>query len=159
MHANGFSLVRRVISRRRLRLDRVFDELGTTLADAALAPTRIYVDAVLAILDAYQTKRVVTGMAHVTGGGLAENVARTLGPGCDATIDTTRWQPPPIFGFLQKHGVPRGEMFRVFNMGIGYVFVVRPAFAQGVVRRLDEIEASPVVIGRVKRGSGKVVLR
>jgi phosphoribosylformylglycinamidine cyclo-ligase len=111
------------------------------------------------VLGHYRVKRVVTAMAHITGGGLPENVGRILPDNCNAVIDTRRWKPPPIFPFLQRQGVDRDEMFRVFNMGIGYVLVVRPAFAASISRILHRAGEQPVIIGRVKRGKRQVELR
>ena len=159
IHSNGFSLVRKLIAGRKLRLNRRVEALGESPADAILKPTRIYVHSVLGLLQSYRRRRVVTGMAHITGGGLPENVARVLGARCDAVIETGSWTPPPVFAFLAELGVARDEMYRVFNMGIGYVLIVRPGFAKGVERRLVELDASPVVVGHVKRGTGKVILR
>jgi phosphoribosylformylglycinamidine cyclo-ligase len=134
-------------------------ELGASLADALTQPTRIYVPAVRRLLGNYRVKRVITAMAHVTGGGLPENVSRILPLDCDAVIETERWTAPPIFELLQSLGVARDEMYRVFNMGIGYVFAVRPAFVGGASRVLRRCKEKPIVIGRIKRGSGKVELR
>ncbi len=158
IHSNGYSLVRKVIQRNRLRLDAAYDELGETLGAAVLRPTRIYVQSILRLLAGYRRKRVVTGMAHITGGGLAENLARALPAGCGATLNLKAWAPPPIFPFIESRGVRRSEMFRVFNMGIGYAIIVRPDFVEGVCRRLRKSGEHPVVIGRVKRGKG-VTLR
>jgi len=156
-HSNGYSLIRKLVSRR--NLDRPIPELGESLADALMKPTRIYADAVRQVMTHYKVKRVVTAMAHITGGGLPENVGRILSPKLDAVIKTASWSPPPIFAFLQGQGVDRGEMYRVFNMGIGYVFVVRPTFVNGVLRVLQKAGEQPVVIGRIKRGRGKVILQ
>ena len=159
VHSNGFSLVRRLVSRHRLSLRRRHHELGCSLGEALLRPTRIYVRQVLELLRSYGNRNVVTGMAHITGGGLCENVGRALGPDCDAVIETGSWRPPPVFGFLRRLGVDAGEMLRVFNMGVGYVLLVRPRFATGAQKRLSELGESPVIIGQVKRGRGNVVLR
>ena len=156
-HSNGYTLIRKLVGRR--NLDKHAPELGESLAEALMRPTRIYVDAVRRILGHYRVKRVITAMAHITGGGLPENVGRILPPNCDALVDTQSWTPPPIFSYLQRRGVARQEMFRVFNMGIGYVFAVRPAFANGACRVLRRAGEKPVVIGRVTRGTGKVELR
>jgi phosphoribosylformylglycinamidine cyclo-ligase len=111
------------------------------------------------MLSAYKKKKVVSGMAHITGGGLPGNVCRALGPKVDAVIDTTRWTPNPVFPFLQKHGnVEREEMFKVFNMGIGYTVIVRPTFADAVCTRLAKLGESPTVIGEIVKGSGEVRL-
>ena len=156
-HSNGYTLIRRLVRRR--NLDRPFDDSGESLADALMKPTRIYADAVRRVLRHYRVKRVVTAMAHVTGGGLPENVGRTLPPGCTAVIETKRWQPPAVFAYLQQLGVDRQEMFRVFNMGVGYVFAARPAFANSICRILRRAKQAPTIIGRIKRGDGQVELR
>jgi phosphoribosylformylglycinamidine cyclo-ligase len=159
VHSNGYSLVRKVIASRKLSLKKRYDDLGETLADAVLRPTKIYVKDVIDVLASYRSGRVVCGMAHITGGGLNENVARAIPSNCDAVIDRGSWTPPPIFGFLKSHGVRQNEMMKVFNMGIGYVLIVRPRYVKGVVARLDERGADPVVIGEIKRGTGKVILK
>lgn len=158
-HSNGYSLIRKAISKNRCRLDTFCDELGETPADALLRPTRIYVSAVRAVLKAYRVKRVVTAMAHITGGGLRENVARILPAKCDAVIRKSAWRPQPVFHFVRRLGVTRAEMFKVFNMGIGFVFVVRPFFAEGVMRILRRAGEQPVKLGRVQRGGGRVRIR
>jgi len=156
VHSNGFSLVRKLLAARRVPLSRRLDRLGESVADALLKPTTIYVADVHVLLGGARPNASVTAMAHITGGGLPENVARALGPNCDAIIDTDRWTPPPIFPYLQHLGVDQEEMFRVFNMGIGFVFVVRNRDASGVLRKLETSGAQPVVIGDVTHGSGEV---
>ncbi len=158
VHSNGYSLVRKLVSRKRLSLTGHDSELGESPADALLRPTRIYVRPVLELLRSYGNRYVVTGMAHITGGGLPENVGRALGEKCDAIIETDSWQPLPVFSFLERLGVESDEMFRVFNMGIGYVLIVRPRYATGVQKRLTDLGESPVIIGRVERGHGDVIL-
>ncbi len=159
IHSNGYTLVRKLVARGRCRLDKDYDELGETLGAALLRPPRVYVRAVRAVLRAYPVKRIVTGMAHITGGGLGENVARALPPNCDAVLKKSAWRPQPIFEFLRRLGTTRGEMFRVFNMGIGFVFIVRPYFAEGVMRVLRRAGEQPIKLGRVTRGSGRVRFR
>ena len=159
VHSNGYTLVRKLVAGRRRKLDKVYDELGETLGDALLRPTRIYVNAVRSVLGAYRKKRVITAMAHVTGGGLRENVARVLPSGCDAVIKTSAWQPPPIFDYLRRLGTTRAEMFKVFNMGVGFVLVVRPWFVSGVMRMLKRAGESPFRLGTIKRGGGRVVIQ
>ncbi|MFQ5489730.1 MAG: phosphoribosylformylglycinamidine cyclo-ligase [Phycisphaerae bacterium] len=156
-HSNGYSLIRKLMGRRSLK--RPLPSTGESLADALMKPTRIYVDAVRSVLRRYRVKRVVTAMAHITGGGLPENVGRILPSDCNAVIHTRRWSPPPVFDFLQRQGVSRREMYRVFNMGIGYVLAVRPTFAEGVRKALRRAGEASIVIGRVKRGKGLVELR
>ena len=98
-------------------------------------------------------------MAHITGGGLPGNVNRILSPKIDAKIDTSTWTVPPLFDLLQEAGnVDRDEMYQVFNMGIGYVLVVRPSFATSVVNQLERYGEKPTVIGEIVSGTGQVQL-
>ncbi len=90
---------------------------------------------------------------------MRENVARVLPDGCDAVLLKSSWTPPPVFDFLQRLGTTRGEMFKVFNMGVGYVFFVRPTFAGGVMRVLQRAGEHPFELGRVERGGGRVHIR
>ena len=159
IHSNGYSLVRKLVSKGRCKLDKVYDELGESLGDAILRPTRIYVKTVDAVLRAYPVKRPISAMAHVTGGGLRENIARVIPDNCDAVIKKSAWRPQPIFDFLRKLGTTRAEMMKVFNMGVGYVFVVRPSFANGVLRVLEEAGETPIQLGRVQRGGGRVKIQ
>jgi phosphoribosylformylglycinamidine cyclo-ligase len=110
-------------------------------------------------LKAYAVKRVVTGMAHITGGGLCENLARVLPRRCDAVIRKSSWQPQPIFDFLRRLGTTRSEMFKVFNMGVGFVFIVRSYFADGVLRVLQRAGERPFKLGKIHRGGGRVRYR
>ena len=98
-------------------------------------------------------------MAHITGGGLRENVARALPADADALIDRRSWQPPPVFAALKRLGVSGREMKRVFNMGIGFVLFVRPRFARGVMRVLRRAAEKPVLMGQIVGGSGRVRFR
>jgi len=160
VHSNGFTLVRRIVRDAGLDLERTYPELGPDpLWKVLLEPTRIYARSIVKLLGSYRKKRVVSGMAHITGGGLPGNVCRALGPKVDAVIDPASWQPHPIFPFLARHGgVERDEMFRVFNMGIGYVLMVRPAFSEAVCAKLAKLGENPVVIGEITKGSGEVRL-
>ena len=159
IHSNGYTLVRRLIAKGRCKLGKAYEELGEPLGDAVLRPTRIYVKAVQAVLRAYPVKRVVTAMAHITGGGLVENLARILPPRCDAALDRSAWQPPPIFDFLRRLGTSRQEMFKVFNMGVGFVLVVRPFFTPGVMRVLRRAGECPFRLGQIRPGSQRVRFR
>jgi phosphoribosylformylglycinamidine cyclo-ligase len=158
VHSNGYSLVRRIIKDAGLDLDRVYPELGPDpLWKVLLEPTRIYAKPIVKLLSAYKKKKVVTGMAHITGGGLPGNLSRALGPKVDAVLDISSWAPNPIFPFLQQHGnVDRDEMFCVFNMGIGYTIIVRPAFSDAVCAKLAKLGEAPVVIGEITKGTGEV---
>ena len=156
VHSNGYTLVRRIVRDAGLSYARKYAELGgRRLIDVLLEPTRIYARQIIGLLDALGSKEAVTGMAHVTGGGLPGNVCRALGPKVDAVIASKAWEPPAIFPFLQKHGgVETAEMFRVFNMGIGYVVIVRPAMAATVMKALRKLGEDPRPIGVVEKGRG-----
>jgi phosphoribosylformylglycinamidine cyclo-ligase len=128
-HSNGYSLVRRILARSRPDLAAPYDPRAgeTTLGDALMAPTRIYVKPLLALLRDLPVK----GMAHITGGGLVENVPRVLPEGVAARLDAAKWPRPPVFDWLQREGnVASEEMHRVFNCGIGMVVVVAPEHAE-----------------------------
>jgi len=158
LHSNGFSLVRRVVFERlRLRVEARVPELGTTVGRALLTPTRIYVRPVLAVL---RGGAPVRAMAHITGGGLTGNLPRVLPRGCRAVIRRHAWPVPSVFRFLQKGGrISEPEMFRVFNMGIGFVLVVPPR-AAGVAQRALARRGVPAwEIGEIRRGARGVEYR
>jgi phosphoribosylformylglycinamidine cyclo-ligase len=187
IHSNGYTLVRKVIDHARLDLaapappdllppPRTPRTQGSkaprtnrptppttpapptpTLGEALLTPTRIYVRSITRLLSAYRVKKVISGMAHITGSGLAGNLSRALHNKADALIDTSSWQPPPVFRFLQHHGnISDAEMRRVFNMGIGYTLIVRPAFADSVAATLRKLGERVFTIGKIDRGTGQV---
>ena len=161
IHSNGFSLVRRIVDHAGLDLDAVHPELDgdRTLAQLLLEPTRIYSRPVVKLLSGYRVKKVVSGMAHITGGGLPGNLNRALHDGVAARVQLDSWDVPRLFRFLQAHGdVSEDEMFRVFNMGIGYVLIVRPTFAEAVMRKLRRFGEDPVRLGEIVPGSGEVSL-
>src|SRR5262249_33507260 len=141
LHSNGYSLVRKIVlDGAKLTVTDHVAELGRTVGEELLEPTRIYVRPVRNVLSNYPVKkRVVSALAHVTGGGLVDNVARVLPPGRRAVIRRGSWPVPPVFGWLQRLGnVPGDEMDRVFNQGVGFVMIVRPYFADSIQRRLAE---------------------
>ena len=150
-HSNGFSLIRRILDVARADLAAPFAPGNAqALGDALIAPTRIYVKPVLALLDAVP----VNGMAHITGGGLTENVPRMLADGLQARIERARWRRPAIFDWLQQQGrVADAEMHRVFNCGIGFVIAVAAQDAERAIallrsagedaQRIGEIVARP----------------
>ncbi|MCR1766462.1 Phosphoribosylformylglycinamidine cyclo-ligase [Burkholderia glumae] len=145
IHSNGFSLVRKIIERANPDLDAAFD--GRTLADALIAPTRIYVKPLLALM----AKLPVKGMAHITGGGLVENIPRVLREGLTAELDQTAWTLPPLFQWLQQHGgVADAEMHRVFNCGIGMAVIVAAADADAAVAELSAAGEQVWKIGKVR---------
>lgn len=125
-HSNGYSLIRKVIEVSGVDLSAEFH--GRTLADAVLEPTRIYVKPLLALMQAHAG--IVHGMAHITGGGITENVPRVLADGLTARIEAGSWEQPPLFQWLQQAGnITDAEMHRVFNCGIGMVLIVSAANA------------------------------
>ncbi len=162
VHSNGYTLVRAILKREKLQLDKTYTELESdrTLGQLLLEPTRIYAKQIVSVLNSYKVKHTIGGMAHITGGGLPGNVCRALPEDCDARIDTKSWQVPPLFRFLQSQGnVQEDEMWRVFNMGIGYVLIVRPFFAEAIADRLRHLGEQVTVLGKVVAGSGNVQLK
>jgi phosphoribosylformylglycinamidine cyclo-ligase len=156
-HSNGYSLIRRIIER--AKPDMKADFHGQSFAEAVLAPTRIYVKSVLALMQALPVK----GLAHITGGGLVDNVPRILQPGLQAVLEKSAWSLPPLFQWLQKEGnVADAEMHRVFNCGIGMVVVVDSAHARQAVDLLTRTGESVQVIGRIGEcapGQAQTVVR
>jgi phosphoribosylformylglycinamidine cyclo-ligase len=133
-HSNGFSLIRKIVEKSAADLHAPFD--GATLGAALIAPTRIYVKPILALMHDVSVK----GMAHITGGGLLENVPRMLPAGLQARLKRTAWPRPPIFAWLQRHGnVDEHEMHRVFNCGIGMAVVVAAVDVDRAMRKLGEL--------------------
>lgn len=150
VHSNGFSLVRRIIADRQWKLDEPFpSEDGRTLADALLAPTRIYVRALLPLVQ----QRRIKGLAHITGGGLLENIPRVIPDGCHAMVDTDRWEMPPIFTLLQEGGrITPQEMARTFNCGVGMVAIVSESRVADVTSALEGSGETVFEIGRIEAG-------
>ena len=159
LHSNGFTLVRKIIDHAKLKLDRVVPEVdeARTLGEVMLTPTRIYVRPIVKLQRRYRVKKVISGMAHITGGGLAGNLERALNDKVDAVVDRSSWEVPPIFDYLAaKGGVDDDEMRRVFNMGIGYVLIVRPTFADSIAEQLEKMGERVFRMGRIVRGKGTV---
>lgn len=158
LHSNGFSLVRKVLfEKARLRPHTHVSELGMPLADELLKPTRIYVPAIRALLDATRNRTVVKGMANITGGGIVENLPRVLPPDTGADIDARTWDPQPIFHLIRRHGrVSSADMFRTFNMGIGYMIVTGPRAADATIARLRAQGYPGLVVGQIRRGQQDV---
>jgi phosphoribosylformylglycinamidine cyclo-ligase len=144
-HSNGYSLIRRILEREAADLSSDFH--GQPLGDALLAPTRIYVKPVLALLQQVRAK----GLAHITGGGLLENLPRILAGGLTAELDRNAWPRPALFSWLQdKGGVADQEMFRVFNCGIGMAVVVGDEDAERTMQQLRAAGESVYRIGRIR---------
>ncbi len=175
VHSNGYSLVRHIVKEAGLDLSEVFPELNPpqltrsgkprksqekprTLGQVLLTPTRLYADPIVRLLRHYKVKNVISGMAHITGSGIGGNLCRALPSNLDAVIRMDSWPRPPIFPFLQKHGnVTDEEMYRIFNLGVGYCLIVRPAFADSVAEHLRDLGETVSVIGHIAKGSGQVV--
>lgn len=154
LHSNGYSLARKALLEiGGLNLSEHLPQLGRTLGEEMLEPTRIYVPSVLPLLEKFQIK----GMAHITGGGLLENIPRVLPPDCQVVLDNGSWPIPPIFDLIRQAGnVAPLEMYRTFNMGIGYVLIVSPQEEQAVLKALAELGERAYVIGKVTAGNGAV---
>jgi phosphoribosylformylglycinamidine cyclo-ligase len=157
VHSNGYSLVRKILERSGLALtDSVELLAGKTLAEELLTPTRIYVEPVLA---ARRAGLKIHGMAHITGGGLPENLPRCLSEGQSIQVDPHIWIIPPIFEWLAANGfVNPVEMFNTFNMGIGFIVIVPPEQAEQTIQWFSDREISAWAIGEVIAGSGEVIL-
>ncbi|MEM6798412.1 MAG: phosphoribosylformylglycinamidine cyclo-ligase [Planctomycetota bacterium] len=154
LHSNGFSLVRKIaFDIAGLAIGDRVDGLGATVGEALLTPTRLYVRPVRKVLSHYRKKQVVHGIAHITGGGLQENLDRILPAGVAVEINKGSWPIPPIFGWLQElGGVEPDEMARVFNRGIGLALVVSEYFADSVLSQLEAAGEQCWPIGKVIAG-------
>ena len=162
LHSNGYTLARNICFKQKgLRMTDVLDELGgAALGDVLLEPTRIYARPIVKLLSQYKVKRIVHGMAHITGGGLVGNIPRVLPQDCNAVIKKATWPTHKIFSFLQNAGpVEESEMFRVFNMGIGFVLIVAEDFANSIAKKLTRFGEKVYRIGRITTGTGKVTLK
>lgn len=158
VHSNGFSLVRKVLfDRARMKIDDYVEDIGKTLAEELLTPTKIYVKSILNLLRAFEIK----GIVHITGGGFIDNIPRVLSARTGVVVKKNSWQVPPIFTFIQDLGrIEDLEMYRTFNMGIGMVLIVAEKDAEDVLLRLKGLKESASVIGYVrtlKKGEAPVV--
>jgi len=160
IHSNGYSLVRKILyslvrkilfDKHKLSVDSFVEELGHTLGEELIKPTRIYVSG----LKKARQKVELRGVVHITGGGFIENIPRILPDGLKAKVYPGSWEIPPVFGYLQRLGnVDVQEMFRTFNMGIGLVMVVSPEDADVLLEELSDEKA--VIMGKIIRGTGGV---
>jgi phosphoribosylformylglycinamidine cyclo-ligase len=157
VHSNGYSLVRRVVADAGLSYDAAAPFAhGTSLGEALLAPTVLYVKSALAAIRAGG----VHGLAHITGGGITENLPRALPPHLDAEIDLAAWAPPPVFGWLSRSaGIEEHEMLRTFNCGIGLIAVTAPDRADAVLQAFAAHGQEAKTIGKLIAGEAKVVYR
>ena len=156
LHSNGFSLVRHIIlERKQLPLDTYIDELGRTIGEEVLEPTKLYVKQILPLVEAGYVK----GMAHITGGSFYDNIPRLLPRGMAVTINSNAWPVLPIFKLLQRWGnLEPKEMYHTFNMGIGMVLVVKPEVVESIVALLHEQGEVVYSIGIVTEGDGEVTI-
>jgi phosphoribosylformylglycinamidine cyclo-ligase len=155
-HSNGYSLIRKVVfAHAGLGLDHRIDETGLTVSETLLKPTRIYAKQ-LAQIPADVRAQAIHGLAHITGGGLAENIERILPTNVDLQIDRASWKIPAEFQWLQKLGdIKEAEMFRVFNMGIGFVIITAADAADQIMQQLSP-SVECCLLGNVTSGTGKV---
>jgi phosphoribosylformylglycinamidine cyclo-ligase len=152
VHSNGYSLVRGVLNDKGVKVTDSVPELGGTVGDVLLTPTSLYARPVRALLAA-MAPTAIHGLANITGGGLPDNVARILPPGKRVVVKRDSWPVPSVFGWVQKLGnVAEAEMFRVFNMGVGFVVICDPLAAESVIAQLTKDSVPAWRIGNVTNG-------
>ena len=155
VHSNGFSLVRKVFNVNEQNLKTFYPELGTSLGEALLAPTRIYVKPVLDVISKINVKSI----SHITGGGFYENIPRALPDGIAAKISKDSYEVPAIFKLLQSTGnIPEHDMYNTFNMGIGMMLVVDKADAEKAVEILRENGETAYIIGETVASDEGVII-
>jgi phosphoribosylformylglycinamidine cyclo-ligase len=153
-HSNGYSLIRKLLEHAKASAATKIDGVG--LYDALLAPTRIYVKPLLALAKAVD----VHAFAHITGGGLTENIPRVVPAGLEVHLSSRTWKRPAVFDWLQKAGdIPQAEMYRTFNCGIGMTVCVAAEHCDQALQKLREHGEQPIVIGEIRRGDGAVIIR
>jgi phosphoribosylformylglycinamidine cyclo-ligase len=159
LHSNGYSLARKIAFEiGGFQVGDTVEELGQTVGEALLTPTQIYVRPIRSVLTHYRVKNVVHGIAHITGGGLHENLGRIVPEGVQVVIERGTWPIPPIFTWLQRLGeVDQEEMDQVFNLGLGLVMVVAPFYADSIRTQLARSGLKSSLIGRVEKGPKRVV--
>jgi phosphoribosylformylglycinamidine cyclo-ligase len=159
LHSNGFSLVRKIVFEMAgMKVDDQVDELGSTVGETLLTPTRLYPQPIRDVLSEFPANEAVRAISHITGGGLHENLARVLPKTVRSIIKKNSWEVPPVFGWLQKLGeVEPNEMDRVFNMGLGLVLSVDPSSADSIAAKLNDVGFQTWTIGRVEEGDGTSV--
>ncbi len=147
LHSNGYSLVRKLLfDHYRMDLHQEIEELGTTLGEELLRPTKIYVKTILSLTRSFH----IGGIAHITGGGITGNLPRVISKGCKAIVHKGSWDIPPIFSFLREKGeIPEEEMFRTFNNGIGMILIVKAKEAEDILGRLQSTGEKAFVIGEI----------
>ncbi|MFD0739366.1 phosphoribosylformylglycinamidine cyclo-ligase [Lysobacter koreensis] len=157
-HSNGYSLIRKILARAGSPLGE--DVGGVSLEDALMAPTALYVKPILELLRANDGAHRINAMAHITGGGLTENIIRVIPDGLGLDIEASALVLPPVFDWLQREGsVPREEMWRTFNCGVGFVLVVAPADVAAIGTQLDRLGLAHRAIGAVVTANGSERVR
>lgn len=162
LHSNGYSLVRKVLfENKKYKCSDHISEFGQTLGEELLRPTKIYSKIILSLLKNYKLKKMIKGIAHITGGGIIENLPRIIPENTDAVIITNSWFRHPIFDFIQKSGkIQESEMFNVFNMGIGMVLIVDKVSTDLTIKRLDKMKEKAYIIGEIhSQGNREVILK
>jgi len=161
-HSNGYSLLRKVVLEAEgLSVDDKVEDLNATVGETLLTPTRIYVEEVTAVLDQFHRcdNSPIHGLAHITGGGLPENIERILPESCKAVIDCNSWEPNPAFNWLTSlDRIDQDEMFKVFNMGIGFAMIVDSNSADAILEKLKENSVESWKIGDIQSGQRAVQL-
>ena len=156
VHSNGFSLVRKVFRMEKEALDTYYDELGTTLGEALIAPTKIYVKALRAVKEAGVT---IKGCSHITGGGFYENIPRMLPEGKRAVVKKDSYQIPPIFTMLAREGqIEEQMMYNTYNMGLGMILAVDPADADKTMEAIRAAGEIPYIVGEIEDGEKGVTV-
>lgn len=151
VHSNGFSLVRKILKDANLDLKETYEGFKKPLGEELLTPTRIYVKTVKEVLKSVDVK----GMCHVTGGGFYENIPRIIPEGLGVEIESKNISELKIFKFLEEKGeIPKKEMFNVFNMGVGFIFVISKEKMDSLVRRLEVLGEKPMILGEVNEKPG-----
>jgi len=155
IHSNGYSLVRKIIfDKEKMDVNTYVEELGTTIGEEILKPTRIYTHPVHDLVESFNIK----GLCHITGGGFYENIPRMLPEGLSAHINTSKIETPMIFNLLQKWGnIHVDEMYGTFNMGVGMAVVISKDDLDGVLKYLEEMNEKVYVLGEIKKGTGVVL--
>lgn len=156
VHSNGFSLIRNIIfNKKKMNANDYVEELGTTIGEELLKPTRIYVNPVYKIIEKFEIK----GLCHITGGGFYENIPRMLKEGLQVEINTKHIKTPTIFKLLQEWGnIDIDEMYSTFNMGIGMIMAVNRDELNSIEEHLKKIDEEYIVLGEVKKGDNGVII-
>lgn len=151
VHSNGFSLLRKIIKDLNVNLNTKYEGFNQSFGDTILTPTKIYVKTVLKVLERIE----VHGMSHITGGGFYENIPRIIPEGLGVTIDTKNIPTLPIYNFLEeKANIPKDELYNVFNMGVGFIFVVSKDDSLELTELLNSMGEKPIILGNVEKGQG-----